>query len=70
MFEGIWGKLKSKKAFQRESVTKYLGLTLVLMWIAYKEKSLIAIFWKLFASIHKTFIFTGRPDTSLSFYVV
>ena len=70
MFEGIWGKLKSKKAFQRESVTEYLRLTQVLMWIAHKEKSLIAIFRNLFASIQKTFIFTGRPDTRLSFYVV
>ena len=27
--EGIWGELESKKGFQRQSVTKYLRLTLV-----------------------------------------
>ena len=28
-FEGIWGKLKAKKGFQRQPLTKYLRLTLV-----------------------------------------
>ena len=31
-FEGIWDDLQSKKCFQRQSVTKYLRLTLVSMW--------------------------------------
>ena len=28
-FEGVWGELESKTGFQRQSVTKYLRLTLV-----------------------------------------
>ena len=28
-FEGIWGDLESRTYFQRQSVTKYLRLTLV-----------------------------------------
>ena len=28
-FEGVWDDLQSKKCFQRQSVTKYLRLTLV-----------------------------------------
>ena len=32
MFEEVWGKLESKKGFLRQSVTKYLRLTLVFMW--------------------------------------
>ena len=31
MFEGVWGELESKKCFQRQQITKYLRLTLVLM---------------------------------------
>ena len=30
-FEGIWGELESKKGFQRQSVTKYLRITLAFM---------------------------------------
>ena len=30
-FEGVWDELGSKKLFQRQSVTKYLRLTLVFM---------------------------------------
>ena len=29
--EGVWGELESKTGFQRQSVTKYLRLTLVLI---------------------------------------
>ena len=31
-FEGVWDELESKNGFQRQSVTKYLRLTLVLGW--------------------------------------
>ena len=38
-FEGVWDELESKAGFQRESVTKYLRLTLVLVWnSALREK--------------------------------
>ena len=30
-FEVVWGKLESKKGFQRQSFTEYLRLTLVSM---------------------------------------
>ena len=42
-FEGVWGKLESKKGFQRQSVLKYLRLTLGFMCNrALREKNLIA----------------------------
>ena len=31
MFEGVWGEVKSKKCFQRQSFKEYLRLTLVFM---------------------------------------
>ena len=31
MSEGVWGELESKNGFHRQSVTKYLRLTLVFM---------------------------------------
>ena len=31
MFERIYGKLKAKNCFQKQSFTKYLGLNLVFM---------------------------------------
>ena len=31
-FEGVLDKLELRKGFQRQSVTKYLRLTLVFMW--------------------------------------
>ena len=40
-FEGVWGKLESKIGFQRQSVSKYLRLTLVFTEIAYYGKNLI-----------------------------
>ena len=45
-FEGVWGKLESKKMFKRQTLTKYLRLTLVL----------ISIFQEPFAKIDKTFL--------------
>ena len=30
-FEGVWGKLEAKDYFQRQSFTKYLRVTLVVM---------------------------------------
>ena len=30
--EGVWGELESKKGSPRQSASKYLRLTLVLMW--------------------------------------
>ena len=30
-FEGVWGELESKGRFKRQSVTKYLKVTLVFM---------------------------------------
>ena len=31
-FEGVWGEIESKGAFQRQWLTGYLGLTPVLVW--------------------------------------
>ena len=67
-FEWVWCELESKKCFQRQSVKKYLKLTLVL--IVHYGKSLIAIFQDFFTSINKTFIFAGRMGARLSFYKV
>ena len=30
-FDGVWSELESRKGFQRQSFTKYLGLIVVLM---------------------------------------
>ena len=37
--EGVWGELESQKGFQRQSIIKYLRLTLVFMEIVHYEKS-------------------------------
>ena len=47
------GNLESKKSFQRQSVTKYLRLTLVFMWNSALWENLIANFEDFFASIKK-----------------
>ena len=84
-FEGVWDELESKKGFQRESVTKYLRLTLVFVWssaprerfngyflgrFAHRGKCLMAIFWGDFASAGGIFILAGGLATGLSFYGV
>ena len=69
-FEGVWNELESKKCFQRQSVAKYLRLTLVSCEIARHGKSLIAIFRDLFASTNKIFILAGGLGTRISFYEV
>ena len=55
--------------YKQQSFTKYLRLTLVFE-IAHYGKSLISVFQGFFANINKTFIFTRRLDTRLSFYEV
>ena len=37
--EGVWGELESQKGLQRQSIIKYLRLTLVFMEIVHYEKS-------------------------------
>ena len=54
--EGVWGELESQKGLQRQSIIKYLRLTLVFMEIVHYD---------LFASINKTFILAGRRGTRL-----
>ena len=66
-FEGDLGELESKKGFQRQSVTKYLGLTKFLREAAYCGKGLIAIFRDFFASVGGIFIWPGEVGTMLSF---
>ena len=67
--EGIWGELESKKGFQRQSVTKYLRLTLVSKWRT-TGKVLLLFFGIFFGSINKIFILAGEMSTRLSFYEV
>ena len=62
MFERVWGELRSKKITWDKLEFSHE--------IAHYEKSLIAIFGKIFASLNKIFIFPGRVGTSLSFYGV
>ena len=66
-FEEAWDKLKAKNSFERQSVTKYLRLTLVFMCTMHHKKSLIAICLDFFASINKAFILRGKLDIRLSF---
>ena len=65
-FGGIWGELFSKGGFQRQSVTKYLRLTLALPETAHCGKSLICIFQAFLARIDKIFLSTGRLHTTVS----
>ena len=62
--------LESKTSFQRQSVKKYLRLTLDFTEIMYYRKSLISIFQEFLAIIDKIFILAGRPHTRVSFYQV
>ena len=57
-FEGVSGELESKD----------LKLTLVFMGMAHYGRGFIAIFWTIFASIDKIFVFGARLVTGLSFY--
>ena len=65
-FGGIWGELFSKVGFQRQSVAKYLRLTLALPETAHCGKSLICIFQQFFARIHKIFTSTGTLHRKVS----
>ena len=51
-FKRVWGKLEPEKGFERPSVTKYLRLTLVFMWISALWKGLISVLQEFFASIN------------------
>ena len=64
-FGGIWDKLEAKKCSQRQGSTKYLGLSLVIMWNSALMESLISVFQEGFASIVQFFILTGRLGTRL-----
>ena len=55
-FEEVWDELESKKDFQRQSVIKYLRLTLFFKCNSEKGKSLISFFPEFFASIAKILI--------------
>ena len=53
-FEGVLGKLEAKTCFQKQSFTKYLRQTLVILCeITKYEKVFFSIFQQVFASINK-----------------
>ena len=62
------GELQSNKGFQRQSLAKYLTLTVVFMQNSALRENLISVFQDFFASINKTFILVGRMSTRLSSY--
>ena len=66
-FEEIWGKLVSRKGFQRQSVSKYLRLTLVFTLNSTLREKFNCYFSEVFPSMSKIFIFAGRLGTSLPF---
>ena len=47
-FEGLWGELESIKDFQRQSVTKYLRITLVFMRNSTQRENFNFCFSKVF----------------------
>ena len=59
-FKGVWGQLKSRKGFQRESLTKYVRITLVFMRNGAYGKNLVSIFQEFFVSINEIFILARR----------
>ena len=55
-FEGVWGELESRRGFQTQSVSRYLGLTLVFSGeVAYSGGGLISD-QGFFASVSKMFM--------------
>ena len=60
-FEEEYGKLEADKCFQKESWTKYMRQTLVLMWI----KAIRETFDFFSASIKNCFDWGGLLDTNL-----
>ena len=67
MFEGVLGKLKSKKRFQRILLTKNQRLTLVSMWNNALREKFHFFSQEFSASINKNFILRGGLGTRLSF---
>ena len=47
-FKGLWGELESIKGFQRQSVTKYLRITLVFMRNSTQRENFNFCFSKVF----------------------
>ena len=60
-FEEEYGKLEADKCFQKESWTKYMRQTLVLMWINAIQET----FDFFSASNEKRFDWRGKLDTNL-----
>ena len=58
-FEGVYGKLESKRGFQRQSVARYLRLALVFVWDSALREKFNCYFLEDFASINLVFIFFG-----------
>ena len=70
IFEGVCGNLEPKTRFQRQSVTKYLRLTLVFAWNSALRDKLNFFFYSFFDRIAKIFILAGRLHTRVSSYEV
>ena len=69
-FEGVWGELESRRGFQAQSVSRYLGLTLVFSCgIAHSGGGLISV-QECFASVNKMFILVRGLGVRLSLYEV
>ena len=66
-FEVVWDKVGSRKVFQRQSVTKYLRLTLVFMKNSTLREKFNCFFPEYFASTGKIFLLPGGLESRLSF---
>ena len=64
--EAVRGELESRKGFQRQSIRKYLRLTLVFMRSgAHSGKNVISVFQEFLPIIGKMFILAGGLTTRL-----
>ena len=66
-FAVVWDKLKAKKCFHKQTLTKYLILTLFFMWNSTPWENLNFCFSRVVASINNFSFFTGRLGTRLQF---
>ena len=67
-FEEVWGEIESKRAFQRQWLTGYLGLTPVLVWDCARRGGGWGHWFS--ASVRGAFILEGGLGAGLPFYAV
>ena len=68
--KGVWDELETEKGFQRQPVTKYLGLTLVFVCSSTLRERPSFVFQEFFDRSNKTFNLAYSLGTALSLFEV